>query len=451
MEDANSFARPIAVQHGKLLKVLGVGFGLAVSVGATIGVGILRNPSAVAEQLGSYWLIMLAWVLGGVFCMLGANYLAELATMTPKDGGFYVPAHRAFGDYGGFVVGWSDWANNTLALGFISVVFGEYASQLFFPNMRFGRVICSVSVLTAIMIVNLIGVRSGSGVQKATSLIKAVALIGFVIACFVYSGHTGTETGQAVLAGRPLSFSAGMIAFVLAMQVVLSTYDGYYSPIYYSEEDTNPSQNLVRSMFGGVALITVIYLLVNIALLHVMTIPQMAASKFAAADAMGLIFGERSQQIVTVLALLSLIGILNATMMGTPRILFALGRDGLFTRKAEEVNKGGTPSFALILTALCAVVLTVVGTFELLLAIGQFLIVVIMILLVIALFVLRRREPDAPRPFRAWGYPFTPLLMLIFAVLLFAGYCVSNPFPSAIAAGALVISYPVFRLFKRKG
>src|SRR5204862_1911498 len=109
MDTAESFARPETAQHGKLLRILGVGFGLAVALGGTIGVGILRNPSAVAAHLGSYWLIMFAWVLGGVYCMLGANYLAELATMTPKAGGFYVHSRRAFGDYGGFIVGWSDW------------------------------------------------------------------------------------------------------------------------------------------------------------------------------------------------------------------------------------------------------------------------------------------------------------------------------------------------------
>ena len=150
------------------------------------------------------------------------------------------------------------------------------------------------------------------------------------------------------------------------------------------------------------------------------------------------------------MALLSLIGILNAVMMAAPRIIFALGRDGLFTSKAEEVNKGGTPSFALLVTAAIAIILTSVGTFDLLLAIGQFLIVFVMILLVLALFVLRRREPDAPRPYSTWGYPFTPLLMLLFAVLLFIGYCVSNPFPSAVAAVALVLSYPVFLLIKPK-
>jgi basic amino acid/polyamine antiporter, APA family len=447
MEAGKIFDRSTTVRHGKLLRVLGIGFGLAIAIGATIGVGILRNPGGVAAYLGSYWWIIFAWVLGGVYCMLGANYLAELATMTPKAGGFYVHSHRAFGDYGGFLVGWSDWANGTLGLGFISVVFGEYAAGLFLPGWPWARVVCSVSVLVIVAFINSIGVRSGSGMQKATSLIKAVALLAFVVACFAFGGGQTAELTTPVEV--PTGFFAGLTAFVLAFQIILATYDGYYQPIYFAEEDTNPSQNITRSMFGGIAIITAIYVLVNAALLYVLPMAQMASSTFAGGDAMSLIFGERAGQIVTVLALLSLIGIINALMMAGPRVMFALGRDGLFTRKADEVNAGGTPSFALIMTALSAVVLTVVGTFDLLLAIGQFLIVVIMIVLVVALFVLRRREPDAPRPYRTWGYPFAPLLMLLFAVLLFIGYCISNPFPSAIAAAALILSYPLFRLLPR--
>jgi APA family basic amino acid/polyamine antiporter len=452
MAAAEVFASSSPGPSGKLLRVLGLGFGLAIAVGNTIGVGILRNPSEVALQLGSYWPIMLSWVLGGVYCMLGANYLAELATMTPKAGGFYVHSHRAFGDYGGFIVGWSDWANNVLALGYISVVFGEYASSLLISDKPWGRVLCSVSVLVAITAVNWIGVRSGSDMQKVTSVLKAGALIAFVIACFVFGGHARHETTAASVLPTGAS-SAGpfavVIAFFLAFQVILSTYDGYYSPIYFTEEDTNPSRNVVQSMFGGIALIALIYLLVNAALLYVLPMSQLAESKFAAADAMALVFGARAGQIVTILALLSLIGIINATLMSAPRILLALGRDGLFTRKASDVNKGGTPSFALLVSATVAVVLAIVGTFELLIGIAAFLIVVVMILLVLALFVLRRREPDAPRPFLTWGYPYAPFVMLIFGVLLFVGYCVSNPFPSAIAAGALVLSYPLFRLIKR--
>jgi APA family basic amino acid/polyamine antiporter len=449
MEIAENISEPKFVQSGHLLKILGVSFAIAVGIGGTIGVGILRNPSGVAAQLGSFWMIMLAWSFGGLYCLLGANYLTELATMMPKAGGFYVYAERAFGRYGGFVVGWSDWLNNSLGLSFISVVFGEYAAQLFAPNLRGGRIIFSVSIIIVVASVNLIGVRSGSETQKIASFLKALALLGFVVACFVFGGQTNQAGTAQVAVAAPTSFSSTFVAFVLAFQLVLGTYDGWYSPIYFSEEDTNPANNLPRSMFGGIAAIIGIYLLVNLALLNVLPTSQLVASQFAGADAISLIFGMRSGQLVTILALLSLIGIINAILMMAPRIMFALGRDGLFFEKAVAVNKGGTPMFALIITALCAIVLSSVGTFELLLAIGQFFIVVITILLIVSLFILRRREPNTPRPFRAWVYPFAPLLMLVFAVLLFFGYIVSNPYPSLYALFLLTMSYPLFRLKKR--
>jgi APA family basic amino acid/polyamine antiporter len=432
---------------GKLLKILGVGFGLAVSIGGTVGVGILRNPGGVADQLRSFWMIMLAWVLGGVYCLLSANYVAELATMSPQAGGFYVYAERAFGRYGGFVVGWSDWLNNVMSLGYISVVFGEYAAGLFAPNLAGGRVLFSMSALLVMTALNWLGLRAGSDTQKVTSALKAAALLAFVIACFVFGGQSAPLTQPEAEAPHT---ALSLVAFILAFQLVLSTYDGWYSPIYFSEENTNPGKSLPRSIFGGIAAVTGIYLLVNLALLYVLPMTQLAGSQFAGGDAMRLIFGERSGQILTILALLSLVGIINAVLMLCPRILFGLGRDGLFTKQATRINKGGTPVVALFATTAFACVLTWVGTFELLLAVGAFFIVVIAILLVIALFVLRRREPDAPRPFRTWGYPLAPLLILVCCVLLFFGYIVSNPYPSLYAIAALAVSYPIYRLVRQK-
>lgn len=434
-------------RRGKLLKVLGVGFGLAVAVGGTVGVGILRNPGGVAEQLGSVWLIALAWTLGGVYCLLGANYTAELATMMPKAGGFYVFSERAFGRYGAFVVGWSDYLNGTLALGFISVVFGEYAAALFAPDLAGGRVIFSVSIIVIITVFNLIGVRAGSGIQKITSLLKALALLAFVAACFVFGGQN--NPANAVNAPAPAA-SSGLVAFVLAFQMVLSTYDGWYAPIYFSEEDTDPANNLPRSMFGGIVLVTAIYLLVNLALVYVLPMSQLAGSKFAGSDAMNLIFGERSGQIITILALLSLVGIINAVTMLQTRILFGMGRDGLFTKKAAVVNKGGTPVFALLTSAALVIILTAVGTFELLLGIATFFVVTFTLLTIVAFFVLRRREPDAPRPFRARFYPFAPALMLVIAAFLLLSFVYSNPLPSLYAIAVLALSYPIFRLVEKR-
>jgi len=433
----------------KLLRILGVTFGLAVVIGGTVGVGILRSPGAVAAQLGSVWLVILVWTLGGVYSLLGANYMAELATIVPKAGGPYVYAHRAYGDYGGFVVGWSDWLLNTLSLAYIAIVFGEYAAALFAPNFSNRVVVFSVTILFLLTILNWIGLRAGSGTQKLTSLLKAIALLGFVAACFIFGGQPNPPSaGEQAAVAAPSGYAL-VIAFILAFQLVLGTYAGWFSAVYFAEEDTNPERNIPRSLFGGVALIIGIYLLVNLALLYALPLSQMANSKFAGADAMSLILGERSGQIVTALALLSIIGIINATLMFTPRTLFALGRDGLFFGKAATVNKGGTPVFALVMTVTPAIVLITIGTFESLLAITEFFAVTNTILLIGSLFVLRRREPDLPRPFLAWGYPFAPLIMLLAAILLFFGYIVSNFNNSLYAITALAASYPIFLLIKK--
>jgi len=446
MNSSTDAAQPGTSNH--LLRILGVGFGLAIVIGGTVGVGILRSPGPIAEQLGSVWLIMLAWTLGGVYSLLGANYLAELATMTPKAGGYFVYARRAYGAYGGFVVGWSDWLYNTLAIPFIAVVFGEYCVALFGTRFPGDRILFSVSILVVLTLLNWIGLRTGSATQKITSLLKTVALVGFVIACFVFGGTPDASTPVKTL--ESVGGFASIVAFVLAFQLILSTYDGWHSVIYFAEEDTNPKQNIPRSLFGGIAIVTLIYLLINVALLYVLPFSKLAGSKFAGGDAISLIFGARSGQIVTILALLSLIGILNAVLMLVPRIMLALGREGFFTKRAAEVNKGGTPVFGLFTTAIVSIVLSMIGTFEMLMAVSQFFAVTITILLIISLFILRRNEPEAPRPYKAWGYPYAPLVMLVGAVLLFFGYIFSNPYPSAYAIAFLVLSYPIFLLIRSR-
>ena len=436
-------------QEAKLLRILGVTFGLAVIIGGTVGVGILRSPGAVAAQLGSVWMIILVWTLGGIYSLLGANYMAELATLVPKAGGPYVYAHRAYGDYGGFVVGWGDWLLNTLSLSYMCVVFGEYASGLLAPHLANATAIFAVLILILLTILNWIGLRAGSGTQKLTSLLKTIALLGFVVACFVFGGKHDTSGAQDAAIVQSSGFAL-FVAVILAFQLVLGTYSGWFSAIYFAEEDTNPARNMPRSLFGGIAVIIGIYLLVNFALLYVLPLSQLAGSKFAGADAMSLIFGTRSGNIVTGLALLSIVGIINATLMLTPRTLLALGRDGLFLNKAATINKGGTPVVAMVMTVVPAMFLVVVGTFEILVAIAEFFAVTNTILLIGSLFLLRLSEPDAPRPFRAWGYPYAPLIMLIAAVLLFFGYIVSNFTNSLYALVALAISYPIFLLMRRQ-
>lgn len=423
-------------------------FGIAVIIGGTVGVGILRSPGAVAEHIQSAWLIALVWILGGIYSLLGANYMAELATSVPRAGGPYVFAHRAYGDYGGFVVGWGDWLLNTLSLSYMCIVFGEYSAALFNYEQHIIQVVFSLTAILVLTALNWTGVQSGSRAQQVTSFLKAIALLTFVVACFIYGGNKT----QIAVAQTFIPAEGGFqltVAFILAFQLVLGTYSGWFSNVYFVEEDVEPSRNMPRSLFGGIAVIIAIYLLVNFALIYVLPIDQLAGSKFAGADAMRVVFGERSGQIVTLLATISLIGIINATLMLTPRTLLALGRDGLFFEKASNVNEGGTPTFALAATVLPTIFCVVVGTFEVLVAIAEFFAVTNTILLIGSLFVLRRREPDLPRPFRAIGYPYAPLAMLIAGILLFVGYIVGNFTNSLIAITALAGTFPVYRLIKR--
>lgn len=434
-----------ADESGRLLKILGIGFGLAICIGATVGVGILRSPGLIAQYIGSPILIMAAWGLGALYAILGANILAELATMTPKAGGPYVYAHRALGNYWGFVAGVCDWFQTTAALAFLSVVFGEYAASILTPNLAGGRLMFSLSVLAILCVLNWIGLRSGSEFQKITSLLKAVALLAFVAVCFLLGGKASMPS---VISDGSATAGVSFVAFVLGFQLILGTYEGWQGPVYFSEENTDPARAVPRSLFGGIILIAVIYILTNAALLYVLPMSQLAGSAFAGADAMSALFGPRSGQILTLFAAVSILGILNAYFMANPRVSLALARDGLFPRKFAAVNSGGTPYIGLLFTTIISAILSAVGSFELLNAIAQFFAVTLAILILTSFFVLRRREPDAPRPYRAWLYPVAPGIVLLFSVLIFFGYAFGNPFPSICALAILGASYPAFRIIR---
>ncbi len=445
--DATLAADERVDEGGRLLKILGIGFGLAICIGATIGVGILRSPGLIAQYIGSPWMIMGAWGLGAIYAILGANVLAELATTTPKSGGPYVYTHRALGNYWGFVVGCCDWFQTAAALAFLSVVFGEYSASVLTPNFAGGRVMFSVAVLVILSILNWIGLRSGSEFQKVTSFLKALALLAFVAACFLLGGGSPTPS---VVSDTNVAAGVGLVAFVLGFQLILGTYEGWQGPVYFTEENRDPGRTIPRSLFGGIILIAIIYLLVNAALLYVLPMSQLAGSKFAGADALSVLLGPSSGQILTILAVLSILGILNAYLMANPRISLALARDGLLPKKFAAVNDGGTPYFALLIVTIVSAGLSIVGSFELLLAISQFFAVTIAILSTLSFFALRRHEPNAPRPYRAWLYPVAPAIVLLLSVLLFLGFAFSNPFPSICALVVLALTYPVYRLIRSK-
>lgn len=423
---------------GKLLRILGVGFGLAVTVGGTIGVGILRTPGMVAAQLGSGWWIFGVWVCGGAYALLGTMVVTELAVSLPLAGGWYVYARRAFGKYGGFLVGWSDWIGQSGALAYLATASGEFAGQLFDPPRPEAARPLAVALLAAFAFLHWTGLRTGSRAQGLTSLLKAAALVAFVILCFAF------VPAPAVQPWPSPQFPALLVALVIALQSVVVTYDGWYSAIYFTEEDRNPSRNMPRALIGGVVCTIAIYVLVNLALLHALPMRVLAESKLPAADVAERLFGAAGARIITGLCILSLLGILNAVLMLAPRILFAMGRDRLFWHRATSVNRGGTPDVAMLFSTLAGIALVLSGTFEKLVAITSFFYVFIYASGCCALYALRRREPDLPRAFRVPGYPWSALIFLLASAAFLVGSILSDKENSLWALALIAASYPVY-------
>jgi APA family basic amino acid/polyamine antiporter len=426
-----------------LLRILGVGFGIAVIVGETIGSGILRTPGDVAAHLGSPGFILAAWIIGGVYAFLCTLAVTELGTMLPLAGGWYVYSRRAFGEYGGFVAGGSDFIVQAASSAYLAVAFGEFAAELQ-PAFRGHVKLVAVVGVSFLMLLNWIGLRTGSRTQQITSLTKALALIAFVVACFFRSPSLTPSHAAAPDSFLALPPGGLLLALVVALQSVVVTYDGWYGAIYFTEEDENPSKNLPRSSIAGVLLCGAIFLLVNVALLHVLPMNRLAGSQMPAADAARAIFGGRGRDFILIVSLIAAISTINANLMVGPRILFAMGRDGLMPRWITSINSGGTPSAALFLSSAVTIVLVLSGSFEALVAITAILFVAVYLSGFVSLFVLRAREPELPRPFKMWGYPWTNLAICLASVAFLVASIVADPRHALFTLVVVALSYPVY-------
>ncbi|HEX6649786.1 MAG TPA: APC family permease [Pyrinomonadaceae bacterium] len=433
----------IEIPRGHLLRVLGVAFGLAVIIGNTIGAGIFRAPGSIAQQLPSPVPFLLVWIAGGVYALLGSICLAELGTMIPRSGGQYIFSRYALGEYAGFIVGWSDWISTCGTTAAVSLVIGTFSGALI-PALDGKAPAIAAAVAIFFAVLQWRGIVWGSNVQNFTSLLKAVAFFLLIVAAFILGGG-GSLTRSEPHATSFVTFSA----IILSLQTVIYTYDGWNGVIYFSEEVKNPGRDIPRALLGGVLTIAAIYLLVNVALLYVLPMSQIAGKEFAAGEAANVVFGSKGDTIFRSLTIVSMLSGINAYHLMSSRVLFAISRDGLFTKKAAEVNEGGTPTVALFLSTAVAVLFILFGqTFERVITVLAFFFVANYILSFISLFVLRHREPDTPRPYRAWGYPVTPALALIGSVAFLVGAVAADTRNSVYALVLLALSYPVFWMMK---
>ncbi|WNM18677.1 APC family permease [Flavobacterium capsici] len=427
-----------------LKKILGVSFGIAILIGGTIGVGILRTPGAIAGLLDNHWLIISCWILGGIYVLLGCGAYSELATMFPKAGGSYNYVKHAFGNYFGFITGWFDYLTCAIAPAFFCIVISEYL-VLLVPQWENHTTIIAIAFLLGFTLLHASGTKNGSLVQKITSVIKILLFVILIMACFSYSGVEIAPIKKS----SGLLESSIIVSFFKSLQMVLGTYDGWHGVSFFAEEDENPSKNIPKSMYLGVLVVIIIYVIINLAFFYVLPVENIANSPLAAADVAKLIFGKKGSIVVTIIALFSIISILNAYMMLPSRVLYGMSRDGYFVHKGTIVNKGGTPIVALLFSSIFGFILICIGTFEILFSLATFMSVTVWLLTYITLIKLRISKPDLPRPHKSWGHPLTTIILILSTIAVFIGFAYSDRNSLVIIGIIMLFSYPVFLLLQK--
>ena len=430
----------------QLWKVLGTTFGVAVTLGGTVGTGILRKPGPIAAALHSPTLIIALWVLVAIYALLGVSCVLELSLSIPKAGAWYGYAERAFGRYIGFLVGLSSWLGTVTALGFGAYTFSEYLAILF-PLLTSYLVSCSLGILILLWAFHQLGVVLAGKSQEWLSGIKALALLFFIGICaFMGNGGAISESPSAPI-GLPLW--SGIMTALLS---IFYAFDGWHTAAYFTEENKNPEKTMPKSMFIGVIVVAFIYIMINIAILYSLPFSILSQSKLAAADTMTYIFGANMGRWITLFLMISILGILNTQVMFAPRVIFSMSRDGLFFKKASEINAVGSPSFATHITLALACLFLLVGKEinERLSDIATIFFVASYLSGFAALIKLRIKEPNLHRPFQVWAYPYLPILLVFLSSLFLLGTLLTNLQSVIYVMMFIGLSYGIYQRFIKK-
>ena len=446
-----STSTPVTDRWGdRLPRRLGFWSAVAVLVGSTIGGGIFRTPAVIAERVPASLPMLSVWVLGGLLALCGALTYAELAALFPRSGGVYVYIREGFGKLPAFLFGWTELVLiRASALGAIATPFAEYLLRSLGrdPTLPENAGLVHYVAAAAIAVtaaLNYYGVRWSALVLNLTTGAKYGALLLLVLLAFLV-GHG--NWAHFTTAAAPVT--PGL--FGLALVSVLWAYDGWGDLSFVGGEVRDPERNLPRALVVGTAAIIAIYLLVNAAYLYLLPLDQMARSPLVAADAAHAVLGRVGVGAVTIVVMLATFSTLVGSILTAPRIFFAMADDGLFFRAIAKVHpRYHTPSAAIVLTACLGMGFVLIRTFEQLA--DQFVVAIFPFyaLAAAAVFVLRRRRPDLPRPVRVLGYPVVPLLFVLASFGILGNALWAHPRETGFAFLIIVLGVPVYSWWIRR-
>jgi basic amino acid/polyamine antiporter, APA family len=436
--------KPNSAPHD-LPRTLGFIDSLSIVIGVTIGGGIFLVPNLIAQELKSTTTILGVWIFAGVISFFGALACAELGCAIPATGGQYVYLREAYGPMIGFLCGWTMFVvARTAQVAWMAVTFALYVSY-FVPLSTITSKLLGIAAISLFTWINYRGVTAGAIVQNVFTLAKVAGLLLIIGSVFLLSGKAAPAPAAVVGGFSFSSFGVALIAALLA-------FDGWVQLSFVAGEIRNPQRNVLLALALGSAACIAIYLLANVAYLRALSIPEIAASPHVGATVAERVLGSRGGALVSLIILTSIIGTLNGCFLTSPRIYFAQARDGLFFRRFADIHpRYQTPGFAILAQGIWAVVLLVSGSYETLLDYALFALWLSYGLMVAGVMILRRTQPNLPRPYRMWGYPVTPVLFLAITGWFLVNMLRTRPIPSLAGLLLIATGIPVYFVWARRG
>jgi len=423
-------------------RVLSSGFTLAVTIGGIIGLGILRTPGEVASVASIPWLFVTLWFLGGLFALLSTVVAAELMAMTPRSGGTYSLVRNAYGPFPGFVIGWVDWLSFVADIALKAVVVTEFATMLI-PAIGQWQTPLAIMVSSVFAALQLRSIALGAKIQQFAAAAMALIVVGFALALVI----AGSEVGSDATAAPHVAKGLGAWSIVIA--ALIYAYDGWLYAAYFSGEIKGGGRAIVRSAIKGLIVVILLYVFLATAMAWKVPLISLAGNDLALAGALEMAVSPLAATVVLVAAIIMTLAHQNVLYMSTPRILQAMAVDGLAVRRAGEISKGGNPVFAVLISWGLSVVLIIIGGFAFLLHLTVFFHLIVYVLLIAGVIILRRRQPGADRPYRAWGHPWSTFICLLGWIILSLFQAVAELETAIYATIMVVISWPVFRFIIR--
>jgi APA family basic amino acid/polyamine antiporter len=434
----------------ELPRVLSLRDATMLVVSSVIGVGIFLTPGNVAKYFPTTFSFFAAWLIGGALALAGALANAELGAMFPKAGGNYVYLRAAYHPMAGFLVGWLSFfaifagTVATLAVGF------TISLSTFFVLTPTAKIAVAVTVIWIASIVNAYATKAGARLNTSTAYLKVGAMIVLVL--------LGPILGHARTPAEPFTTEATteLSSFGVGLQPVLFSYLGWNASVFVAGEIADPERNLPRSLFWGLGICTSIYVLVTGTYVYAMGMKNLPGMPVVGIQAGGVLFGQKGGAVMAVIMMGSIFGTVNANVLVGPRIAYAMASDRLFFRGAAKLNATGTPHVAVIVQAVVATLLVAAfkansDSLDEVLRYTTFAITLATIADTIALYVLRVREPNRPRPYRAAGYPVVPLLYIVANVAIAISTLKDKPRECIASIGVLLAGAPVYLLFRLRG